>query len=55
MKNIRSVPSLLSGGSVEIEVSGEEDAVGSVQNMPVETLIAKTDFKNRLKLNEVTE
>ena len=53
-KNIYTVTySLLGSGSVEVAATGPEQAAQSVQTMSLEILIAKTDFKNGLKVDEI--
>jgi len=55
-KNIYEVSySLLGGGSIEVEATGPEQALQSVQTLPLEILIAKADFKNGLEVHELTE
>ena len=55
-KNIYTVAySLLGGGSVEVEATGPDQAAQSVQTMPLEKLIANTDFKNGLEIHQVSK
>jgi len=55
-KNIYVVTySLLGSGSIEVEATGQEQALQSVQTMSLEILIAKADFKNGLEVHEITE
>ncbi len=55
-KNIYVVTySLLGSGSIEVQSTGPEQALQSVQTLPLEILIAKADFKNGLEVHELTE
>jgi hypothetical protein len=55
-KNIYEVSySLLGSGSIEVQSTGPEQALQSVQTLPLEILIAKADFKNGLEVHELTE
>jgi len=46
---------LLGGGSVEVAATGPEQALQSVQTLPLEILITKADFKNGLEVHELIE
>ena len=53
-KNIYEVTySLVGSGSIEVEATGPEPAAQSAQTMPLKILIANTDFKNGLSVNEI--
>ena len=55
-KNIYEVTySLLGGGSIEVEATGPEQALQSVQTMPLEILVVNTDFKNGLAIHQVSK
>jgi len=55
-KNIYEVTySLLGGGSVDVEATGPDQAAQSVQTMPLEKLIAITDFKNGLDIDKISK
>ena len=55
-KNIYEVSySLVGSGSIEVEATGPEQARQSVQIMPLEILIANTDFKNGLEIHQVSK
>jgi len=47
--------SLVGSGSIEVAATGPEQALQSVQTLPLEILIAKADFKNGLEVHELTE
>jgi len=55
-KNIYVVTySLLGSGSIEVQSTGPEQALQSIQTLPLEILITKADFKNGLEVHELTE
>ena len=55
-KNIYEVTySLVGIGSIEAEATGPEQALQSVQTLPLEILITKADFKNGLEVHELIE
>jgi len=43
------------GGSVEVEAPGPDQAAQSAQTMPLEKLIAITDFKNGLDIDKISK
>ena len=55
-KNIYVVTySLVGSGSIEVAATGPEQAAQSAQIMPLEILIANTDFKNGLEIHQVSK
>ena len=55
-KNIYTVAySLLGGGSIEVQSTGPDQSLQSVQTMPLEILVVNTDFKNGLEIHQVSK